>query len=172
MLRMRHLVGIVMPLVMFKYNSALVDRPTQLIEQRTQQVFLLCVQVCFCLCSSRGGHLRLLDCQGDEHWNTVCAGGHLCLFEVARLPARETGISELQLCCFEVPRQPCNHLLLPPSYCSQESSTLLPRKGTRAMNTVLIQLQRHVAYPLNVQSKEKKKIISQCFRRVSRSVID
>ena len=68
MLQMRQVVGIFMPLVMFKYNSALVDRPTQLIEQRTQQVFLLCVQVCFCLCSSRGGHL--------------------CLSEVARLPGR------------------------------------------------------------------------------------
>ena len=48
MLQMRQVVEIFMPLVMFKYNSALVDRPTQLIEQRTQQVFLLCVQVCFC----------------------------------------------------------------------------------------------------------------------------
>ena len=36
---MRQFLGIVMPLVMFKYNSALVDRPTQLINNGHSRYF-------------------------------------------------------------------------------------------------------------------------------------
>ena len=58
----------ILPLVMLKYNSALVDRPTPGISA-VRSSLLLSVQFRAGICVS----LRLLDYQGDVHWNTVCA---------------------------------------------------------------------------------------------------